>query len=212
MAVFTLESVENLSNHKNNFADRVEMLLSSRGCTKTWLADELGVSRQALNHTLKHGQKPKFVSEIALIFNVNPKWLETGEGKAHTQSEQLLASIPVYNFSEIQSANSLKNLTPLEKIFLKIENEHEYFAIQFCNYPSMSSNFSENSILIFDKNLQPHPASFVLAHINGEGIFFRQFYTENKKIILKPTDSVFKTITCDQCDIFGVLIETRIKF
>lgn len=212
MAVISLTNATAGSTGKNTFSGRVEMLLAGRGCSKAWLANELGVTRQALNHILRHGKKPKFVSEIALVFNVSPKWLETGEGNAQQAPDNLLIKIPLYELTTITISNGIKNIPCVEKILLKSDNGHQYFAIHFQDCPSMSSRFEKNAILIFDENMHPQNGSYVLANVDKVGIVLRQFFIENKIIILKPSDSTFDVIKCDRCDILGTLIETRIKF
>ena len=207
---FSAEHIQPIE--KDSFSSRVETLLTSRGCSKAWLAEELGVTRQALNHILKHGKKPKFVSEIALVFNVSPKWLETGEGEPRHTQNSLLSSIPLYGLSEISNSGGIKNVSAIEKILLKLDNDHKHFAVLFQKYPSMSARFEENSILIFDAEMEPQNGSYVIANVDKIGIVIRQFFTENKLIILKPSDNAFDIIKCDHCHIIGTLIETRIKF
>lgn len=212
MAIISLLTMNIEQSEQNSFASRVEFLLDSRGCSKAWLANELGISKQALNHILRHGKKPKFVSEIALIFTVSPHWLETGEGNAQQQPNQLLSTIPLYNLTEVIEKQGINNILPIEKVFLKTENEHKHFAILFQNYPSMSSRFEENSILIFDENLSPQNGAYILAKSTTHSIVLRQFFIDGKKIILKPSNSDFETIQCENLDLLGTLIETRIKF
>lgn len=212
MSVISLNAVGIAQVEKNNFSNRVEMLLDSRGCTKAWLANELGITRQALNHLLKHGKKPKFVSEIAIVFNVSPKWLETGEGSAQQIVDNVLISVPLYELSLVVNACGIENMSPIDKILLKPDFQHHYFAILFQNCPSMSPRFEENSILIFDQNISPQNGSYVLANMTDVGIVIRQFFIENTEMILKPANDAFDMIKCHRCDILGTLIETRIKF
>ena len=212
MTVISLDATGIERIEENSFSNRVERLLDSRGCAKSWLANELGITRQALNHLLKHGKKPKFVSEIALVFNVSPKWLENGEGSPQQTADNFLITVPLYELSAVVASCDVKNVLPIEKLLLKPEYQHKYFAILFKNYPSMSSRFEENSILIFDESISPQNASYVLANVVNVGIVIRQFFIENKIIILKPADDLFDIIKCNHCDILGTLIETRIKF
>lgn len=212
MTVISIGAANTLNAENDTFSNRVEMLLAMRGCSKAWLSAELGITRQALNHVLKHGKKPKFVSELALVFNVSPKWLETGKGKPQQTPGELLTTISLYEFQSVLKENGIKNISCIEKILLKTENEHQHFAILFQKYPSMSTKFEENSILIFDENLAPQNGTYVLAKVGKVGVVFRQFFIENKVIILKPSDNAFDIIKCERCDILGALIETRIKF
>ena len=63
------------------FGDRVEFLIEKKGISKLWLADKLGVTKQALNYLLKHSSKPKYIDELAEIMQANPHWIEFGEGR-----------------------------------------------------------------------------------------------------------------------------------
>ena len=56
----------------NDFGTRVEFLLQKQGISKNWVADKLGITKQALNYLLKHSVKPKYVPILAEILKVNP--------------------------------------------------------------------------------------------------------------------------------------------
>jgi len=211
-SVVTLSLVQSANPTQNDFSYRIETLLNSRGCSKAWLAKELGISKQALNYILKRGKKPKFVSELALIFNVKPRWLETGQGKAYIASNTLLESVPLYKLTEILSCNTISGATCLEKILLKKQDEHQYFAILFDDYPSMSTKFDKNATLIFDQHLKPKNGDYVLVSTQEEDIVFRRFYEERQVIVLKPADSDYDSVRCKSCHVLGTLIETRVKF
>lgn len=71
-----------LANKRDgDFHDRIELLLSQRGTSKVWLANELNLSRQALNYILNSKASEKYITEIAKLFDVYPEWLKTGRGK-----------------------------------------------------------------------------------------------------------------------------------
>jgi DNA-binding XRE family transcriptional regulator len=140
---------------KSTFSDRVELLLNARGCSKAWLANELGVSKQALNHILRHAKKPKFVCEIAILFDINPLWLQTGEQSNQQKLNMPLRTISLYAFDDILREKQIQNITQLEKIFLKPENEHKHFALLLHDYPAMKPKFENNSILLFDEDVTP---------------------------------------------------------
>lgn len=207
-----IDSKFNVQISNEEFSTRVETLLRARGCSKAWLAKELGISKQSLNYLLKSKKGIKFISELALIFNVNPNWLKTGEGKAHTIPQTSIQTIPLYELSDILSGKKIFEITCSERILFKNENRHKYFAILFKNYPSMSAKFNENSILIFDQDLIPQNGSYILADAIEEGAVFRQYYKEKETIILKPSDEIYDSIKCASCNILGTLIEIRIKF
>ena len=124
-----LDHINKTDLKHDNFASRVDLLLTSRGATKCWLAKELGISRQALNHILKHGKKPRFISELALIFNVSPKWLETGQGKVYITSRTLCKTIPLYELTALLSCKTLSDAKCIDKVLLNIADNPQYFAV-----------------------------------------------------------------------------------
>ncbi|OGO93516.1 MAG: hypothetical protein A3F10_05690 [Coxiella sp. RIFCSPHIGHO2_12_FULL_42_15] len=195
-----------------SFSDRVEQLLSNRGCTKAWLAKELNISRQLLNNILKNSKSPRFISEIALIFNVNPIWLKTGKGKIYASSLSVPNKIPLYNLSDVICCKLIEDTHQIDTILFKKKEEHHYFSILFNNYPSMEPKFEENSTLIFDKDIIPENKNYVLARVDEKDIVFRQYIKEKDLIILKALDRDYESIRPKKFEILGVLIETRIKF
>lgn len=209
-----------IGNHcqMESYSDRVEILLQQRGATKTWLARELGISRQALNQILRHNKKPKFVSEIALAFNVNPKWLGTGKGKAQITATTYPSNKPffikVYALSDLQKVKDLKQIKPVDRIIVYSEEESlSYLGVQLHNYPSMVTKFPDQCVLLFEMNTKPGNGDFVLVK-KGKDFLFRQYFSEGKLVVLKPLNENFESITTkvNNCVIQGVLKETRIKF
>lgn len=205
-------SLDRTRSDCNQFSDRVIALLSNRGCTKAWLSKELGISKQSLNYVLKNNKYPKFVSEIALIFDVNPKWLETGEGPIYLTYRSEINNIPLFNLSDVLENNSINNLKMIDKILFNNATGYKHFALLFNSCPSMSSKFKENSILIFAQDKMPLNGSYVIANIHGKNYTFRQYFKEKETIILKSLDEDFGSMSCNACEIMGTLIETRIKF
>lgn len=215
MAITELVSMS-INNNNESFSDRIEMLLTQRGCSKAWLARELGITRQALHQILNQNKRPKFISEIALALNVNPKWLQTGEGKIQTGTKTIQEKtflVNVYAFSELQKTLSINKTTPIDQITVQPHEKYNYFAIQLKSYPSMSDKFPEGTVLIFEAKSVAKNEDYVLAKKN-KTILFRQYFFEQDTAILRPINEGFKTIAMpkDQCDILGILREKRIRF
>ena len=62
-------------------ADRVRVELSKKRVSQQWLAEQVGVSQQAIAKVVNGETKsPKKILEIATALNVDPHWLKTGEG------------------------------------------------------------------------------------------------------------------------------------
>lgn len=63
-------------------AKRLKYLLQINQMTQDELARKVNVSQQAINYILtEKTRKPKNILKIAAVFDVNPYWLETGEGE-----------------------------------------------------------------------------------------------------------------------------------
>ena len=62
------------------FGQRIAYIIETLGISKAWVAERLGVSKQALNYLLKHSIKPKFVDEFAELLGLDPQWIEHGAG------------------------------------------------------------------------------------------------------------------------------------
>ena len=192
-----------------SFSTRVEFLLQQRGTTKSWLAEKLNISRQALNQVLKHSKKPKYASEISEIFNVSPKWLRFGEGLMDlTSSAGEATLVPLYmiNDSKLIKENASKN------VFYDNNTNESIFAVKIDSMPSMLPLFTKGSVLIFDKHL-PKSGDFTLFKFDNK-IFIRKYIKEQNEIILKAYDEDFNPIKCspDQYVHLGTLIETRIIY
>src|SRR5690349_586519 len=70
-----------ISNSNNSsFGDRILLLLKNQQRTKAWLAEQIGISKQAFNYLLNHASSAKYINEIASALDVNPEWLATGNG------------------------------------------------------------------------------------------------------------------------------------
>jgi len=199
----------------STFKDRVTSVLNDLNRSKAWLADEIGISRQALNYLLSNTNGGKYASHIADALNINPDWLVSGEGELNLITNQT-KTIPLLKTKSISPwldghFNELYEAIPVE-----YTETNEIFAIILDN-SSMETEFAKNSTLIFKQYKKPSNGDFVLARLNTdskEPIFiFRKYMTDGTGVYLKALDATFRTITeDDHFDIIGLLIEQRRKF
>ncbi len=204
---------------KPGVADRIEQLLLDRGCSKQWLAAKLGISKQALNYILKHQKRPKFISEIADIFQMSPTWIATGQGPQYPKLIQARGVvINVYALSELQHSLSLNQLAPCSHISSLNDEDANAFAIEIENDPAMNDKFKENSILIFEPKHSAVHQDYVLArifHNHKFTVVFRRLAISSQgelSLIPENHNSAIISITEEESlEILGVLKEARFR-
>lgn len=198
------------------FKNRVSLILDELNRSKSWLADNLGISRQALNYLLIHTNGEKYTSQIAEILNVNPDWLRLGEGNS-TLETNVANTIPLLTLSNVlpwlnQSPNSFYETIPAE-----CHETTDTFAIILDN-SSMEVEFAKNSILIFRSSKEPLNGDYILAQLHNNNniepsLVFRKYVMDGSGVYLKALDPTFRTITeKDDFNIIGTLIEQRRRF
>ena len=190
------------------FGERLNYIIEEKGVSKAWVAEKLGISKQALNYLLKHSITPKFVDEFAEILNLNPSWIESGFGEASVSSTQSkkIAKIPVLTKKNIlnnQEKIHEENLT----IELSVKSPQNYIAYQL-NNDSNFPPFIEGSILIFDKNKKPSHGDYVLFVLNND-VLVRQYILDGKNICYKASNIEDKTYINQDLELIGVLLEAR---
>lgn len=62
--------------------DRITFLRKELGLSQTAFGEKLGVSRGVIKNIDEHNTipKPEFISLVCKTYNVDPYWMETGEG------------------------------------------------------------------------------------------------------------------------------------
>ena len=84
-------------------ADRVRVELSKKRVSQQWLAEQVGVSQQAIAKVVNGETKsPKNILEIATALNVDPHWLKTGEGDPDSDF------VRVVNLHDPAAANTVR--------------------------------------------------------------------------------------------------------
>ena len=203
-------------NYAKNFDDlmfgqRVAFIIESKGVSKAWIADKLGISKQALNYLLRHSTKPKFVDEFAELLELSPEWLETGIGRPSINNNVSIASqgahtIPVRTKTEL--INSTEDLEAhKESIDFSRDNAKHVIAYKLddnSNFPP----FIQGSILIFDTKKQPVNGDYVLLIIEGD-VFVRQYLVDGKNSCYKASSGDHKTFINPTAELLGVLFEAR---
>tara|TARA_R110002126_G_scaffold222360_3_gene367541 strand:+ start:1102 stop:1737 length:636 start_codon:yes stop_codon:yes gene_type:complete len=199
----------------STFKDRVTSVLNDLNRSKAWLAEKIGISRQALNYLLANTNGGKYISHIADALNINPEWLVSGEGDLNLTTNHM-NTIPLLKLENISRWLNGTFTELYETILVEDTDTSGTFAIILDN-SSMEKEFAKNSILIFKQSLKPSNGDYILAQLNTdnqEPIFiFRQYMTDGTGVYLKALDTTFRTITeCDDFNIIGLLTEQRRLF
>lgn len=193
--------------NEETFSDRVLMVLHQQKRSKAWLAEQIGISKQALNYILMRSSKKKCMNEIAVALEVNPEWLKTGKGAMvihlHTRSD--IKFIPVLSIESLASyaANT---------IAVSADYASDCFAVVLNNH-SMEPLFTSGSLLIFDPSKKAKNGDFVLFSLaQDKTIYFRQFFKEGQDYYFKAVATMYETMKHSDMTLHGVLIESRHHF
>lgn len=205
LGIDRLKNVESLM-----FGQRVAYVIETSGLSKAWIAEKLGISKQALNYLLKHSVNPKFVDEFAELLKIDPHWLETGEGspsirtKEHLQSTA--ATLPVITKADLLTHTKSfgKNKESIEFSRGNAEAFTAYKLEDDSNFPP----FIEGSILIFDTKKRPDNEDYVLLIIEND-VFVRQYLVDGDNICYKAGNGGHKTFINPKAKLLGVLVEAR---
>jgi len=208
-----LEQATN-SKHDIGFGGRILLVLEQQRRSKTWLAEKIGVSKQAINYLLNHSSSPKHVNEIAAALEVSPEWLLFGKGSQQFISEQDagISLIPVLTSNDIPTYIAHRNKKKFKE-FTHITGDSKsesYFATILEN-SSMEPLFKLGTLLIFNSSIKPKNSDYVIFSNKNE-IFFRQYYVEGKELYLKATNGMYKSFKQNDTVILGVLVESRNHF
>lgn len=212
MSITTLTTV--LSSSKEpTFEEKVLALLQQQKRSKAWLAEEIGVSKQALNYMLKHSVKPGYIAEIALALNVSVEWLK-GETESllipvHKTAEG--RTIPVYELKDLASIE-VKQIGSDRSVIIEAEQPKNCIAVYLDNI-SMEPIFKKGTILIFDQDKKPVSEDYVLLkRKDKQDVLFRQMVVEGKDTYYKSSDVSYKPLVGEEVEIIGVLTESRYLF
>ena len=192
------------------FGRRIAYIIENSGLSKAWIAERLGISKQALNYLLNHATKPKFVDELAEILALNPEWVEKGIGTPWVNNK----SKALYSESQIPlltKADILNQPTGpwISKEAIDFSSDHsESFIAYRLDDDSNFPPFIHGSILIFNTEKQPQSNDYVLLMIEND-VFVRQFLVDGDNICYKASNPGHKTFINPQAKLLGVLIEAR---
>ena len=216
MVTIFKNSIDILNAQKTTFRERIEFLIEKRGISKLWLADRLGITKQALNYLIKHSTKPKYIDDLAEIMHANPEWIELGVGLPFEnynlkRKPNDIVNLKIYDSQSIISyCNGDEELSnQFQYIDYKHENPEGFFAFRIQN-DSIFPPFLENTVLIFDKNKKPSNGDYVLIITQpNSSVLVRQYSKDGDDIYYHSKNKDYKNLVNIDATILGVLIEAR---
>lgn len=200
-----------LDGHED-YIDRVVFVLRVQKRTKSWLAKEIGISRQAMNYCIEHGSKARFSNEIAIALGVRKEWLLEGKGNMTTANpdNEGIIKLPLIKMSDVYAFLS-GDISSSETVISNNHLKKECFAVQL-ESTSMEPAFKKGALLIFDSSKKPESEDYVLFKLKSSNeIMFRQLLKEGRKTYLKAADPMY-TVIKEHVIIIGVLVESRYEF
>jgi SOS-response transcriptional repressor LexA len=203
--------VQHLKQFENMlFGERIAYIIEIRGISKAWIAERLGISKQALNYLLKHSIKPKFIDEFAELLGLDPQWIEDGLGDPFVKKIKAAKSVslPVFNHENLHEQTNV-TYDMHQTIDFTHNSDNTFLAYKLeddSNFPP----FIGGSILIFNTEKKPANQDYILLKINRE-IFVRQYLIDGDNICFKASNSLHKTFINPLATILGVLVEVRYK-
>jgi len=194
------------------FGERILLMLEYQKKSKTWLADQIGLSKQAVNYLLKHSSTPRYVNEIAAALEISPEWLLTGKKSFQILEEQAgICRIPILATEDIPVflKNRSSDLTNDFTHVTQRADSASCFATKLEN-SSMEPLFHQGTLLIFNSELKPKNGDFIIYNNKKDKeVFFRQYFIDGKDIYLKAIDTMFNNFKSTEIVTLGVLIESR---
>lgn len=191
------------------FGQRVAHIIEGRGLSKAWIANKLGISKQALNYLLRHSIKPKFIDELAELLQINPHWLETGVGEVSVVTKKkgnFFPNILIKTKSELLQGE--KNIEQPHEFIEFFHSDNEAFTAYKLSDDSNFPPFIEGSILIFDKFRELSTDDYVLIIIENE-LYVRQYLIDGFNTCYKASNNKYKTFINPKAILLGVLVEAR---
>ncbi|HEH9651824.1 XRE family transcriptional regulator [Pasteurella multocida] len=168
-----------------NLSVRLRKVLSEKRLSQQWLAEQVGISQQAIGKILNGGNTTKIL-EIATALGVDAHWLKTGKGSRDTSlvvsepsaeykvkvDHLSVAAIAGYNgFSNADYPDVIRSIYFSEMGLLEIIGRRTSEGIYLINIPtdSMAPTINKGDIVFVDVNVNAYVGEGVYVFdLNGE--------------------------------------------
>lgn len=195
---------------------RLEYLLEHKNKSQTELAVMIGTKPQTIQAICSKGiKKSRYTPMIAKALNVNPVWLETGNGTM-VCTDQMLGdqiNVPVFFPSSLKEYFNGSLLEQDYKILQLsfngvVEFSEEYFALLISENDS-HLGFVEDSLLIFSKKIEPKDNHYYLYLDQNDDFQIKKLKYRNKHYEFQT--SITSYIVPDK-SVLASLLELRISY
>lgn len=199
---------------REEFSQRIKSQLKRMKRSKAWLANEIGISRQAMNWLLNHAKKTKYLNKIAIALEVDPDWLQTGAGQPASMGKKILAyKIPLYLARDILAGRQNDSQSNHESYLITDSGNtamRDCFAYTLPD-KSMEPIFPQGSQLIFKNTDEAKNGCFVLAQLRTSNeLIFRQYLTKGTTLYLHAFNQQLPPVSIDDVYLLGALVEYRV--
>lgn len=213
----------------NNFQDRIKLRMKTLGMTQEELANQIGVTRSAINHYLAGRRVPPLLQfvKMAEVLKTEPGWLQFGTNKKNniehdeiieshaTKDMPTLYKIPILAWNQLGEMKSIHKLNP-KKVTAWVPHlftdKLNCFALQIkgdsMTAPSgHMTSFKDGDIVQFTTDRKAEHGNYVIAILsNAKEATFKQYVEDGGMKFLKPLNPQYPIIPIDKdTQICGVL-------
>ncbi len=211
------------SDHQvlNSFGDRVTHILKEMRLTKTWLAQQLEVSKQNINYLLHYASKPRYVSKISNLLEVNTEWLKTGNGpinKMGKSNPQHFHIIPLFTSHGLEesSSSSWDPSAADAGLLAEIDTPSKAFAIRL-EHDLGEPMFKSGNTLIFMPQTRPSSMQhYQLVSCDNNSKLVLRHPTLNQQRVIYSRKQQQKneegSASAPEIETIGIMIEVRVTF
>lgn len=166
-----------------NISKRIKLLLKESGIKQSYLADKLGMQRQALSRLLNSDTvKSKYFSEIANFLGVSPEYLILGDKKPVIFVDDISLKSLIkrgFNLSEDEKKN-------IENFYISSNQDHLFIAHKLKS--PIDNRFPEGSLLIYTtkQNLvkKENKIYIILSGLNSSFIVGKYYMNEYNQAVI----------------------------
>ena len=204
----------------NSFGDRVTHILKEMRLTKTWLAQQLEVSKQNINYLLHYASKPRYVTKISNLLEVNVEWLKTGNGpinKMSKSSPQHFHIIPLFTSHGLEesSSTSWDPSAADAGLLAEIDTPSKAFAIRL-EHDLGEPMFKSGNTLIFMPQTHPSMQHYQLVSCDNNSKLVLRHPTLNQQRVIYSRKQQQKneegSASAPEIETIGIMIEVRVTF
>lgn len=186
---------------------RIAASRKKKGLSATELAKITGFAVGRISHWEQGRRLPNLESALTLqeALDTPAAYLLAIDDTSSVHEIKENKSLPVFDFSKAYERKKIDSIP----ISLALYSDH-LFAVSLVDQ-SMSEPFRQGDFIVFDSSTHPSDGDFFLLKIKASSqVLFRQYSIDNTninkpKLLLKPLNPCFQTITSDSNDTFEII-------